>query len=180
MKKILFIFALLTTLLLSNHLPAERIFNADGKHLNKEEDPGLQYQWKDPRTGDIVTREYPPANLYMRQVERRGNLIILEVERKVKFSEVGLQSTPPSVESSDTKLIDRCLDAARAQGGYKDPDSLKIEGEPLITFTPYTGAVRRAVTIHVNAKNSYGAYVGAKPVGCIFAADNETILKVIN
>lgn len=181
MKKTLTLIALLAILSMSAEA-AERTFDANGNLLNKEEDQGLQYQWQDPRTGKIVTKSYPPANLHMRQVERRGNLVILEVERKIKFSEAGLQKPPTSVESDDSEsdLVARCLDAAREMGGYKDPDSLKTEGQPLITFTPYKGAVRRAVTINVNAKNSYGAYGGSKPVGCIFAADNQTVLRVIN
>ncbi len=38
------------------------------------------YQWTDPKTGQVKSAHYPPANLEMRQVERRPDgIIVLEV-----------------------------------------------------------------------------------------------------
>lgn len=163
-------------------------FDANGKRLDPEPDRQREYQWKDPRTGQTVTKAYPPANLKMRQVGRSadGWVTYLEVEGQSKFEDAVNLSTPKSVQnhtednaSHDADyLAAKCLDYLRDQGGYKDPDSLKVDGKPRIGFTSATGEVRKRVFIMVNGKNSYGAYAGAKPVTCVIGVDDNVIAAV--
>jgi len=54
-----------------------------------------------------------------------------------------------------------CLDAIRY--GYKDPKSLTTEG--IVAHTTY-GDGHAEINMMVNAKNSYGGFVGAKPAFC--------------
>lgn len=154
------------------------IFSTIGRALAEE--PSTQYQWTDPKTGKIVTRDYPPANLKMRQVERRGNIVILEVIGKHKFADAVNLKTPQSAEitsHSDT-AIDNCLTEVRAKFVWKDRESVRIEGEPMKMTSTDTGEVRQALILLVNAKNSYGAYSGAKFFQCILGADHLTPIKV--
>ena len=156
------------------------LFNANGHRLNPPEEPSLQYQWTDPKTGQIITREYPPANLKMHQVERRGNLVILEIIGKHKFADAVNLKTPQSAEtaSQPSTAINNCLTAAQERFAWKDRESVRIEGEPIKTTSTDTGEVRQALILSVNAKNSYGAYSGAEYFQCILGTDNLTPIKV--
>ena len=144
------------------------------------EELSTQYQWTDPKTGKVVTRDYPPANLQMRQVERRGNIVILEVLGKHKFSDAVNLNTPQSAQiaSQPSTAINNCLTAAREKFAWKDRESVRIEGEPIKTTSTDTGEVRQALILSVNAKNSYGAYGGAEYVQCILGTDHLTPIKV--
>lgn len=159
-------------------------FDADGRRLDPPEAQQRQYQWTDPNTGKTVTRPYPPANLQMRQTGKSpdGMMVYLEVIGGTRFSDVPLQQAPDnsSLVNEAARLADACLDVARQAGRYKDPDSLRIEGYPVVGFSTETGEVRRTVSIGVNGKNSYGAYAGAKPLTCIFGSDNQTVIEWLN
>ena len=75
------------------------IFDADGNLISKE--PEIRYQWIDPKTGQTVTKPYPPANLQMRQVERRSDgTVILEIIGKTKFADV--ITKPPTLNASSS------------------------------------------------------------------------------
>jgi hypothetical protein len=160
-------------------------FDANGKRLDPEPDRQREYQWKDPRTGETVTKTYPPANLKMRQTGRSadGWITYLEVEGKAKFEDAVNLSTPQSTENADqseSALSAQCLSELAGHRHYKDPNSLRIEGTPHLGFSTATGEVRRSVTMLVNGKNSYGAYAGAKHVTCVFAADNKKVLLSVS
>lgn len=77
-------------------------FDAQGNRLDTPEKEGLSYQWVDPKTGKTVTKPYPPANLQMRQVERRGNLVILEVLGTHRFADSVNLNTPKSAGSGSS------------------------------------------------------------------------------
>lgn len=159
-------------------------FGADGRRLDPPEDRQRQYQWKDPVTGKAITKPYPPANLQMRQAGKSddGMTVYLEVIGETRFADVPAQKAPDATKeiAKEEKLIATCLSAACRSSGYKDPDSLKVEGSPLFGVETYTGEVRRSVQVDVNAKNSYGAYAGAKSVTCIFGSDNQTVIEILN
>jgi len=160
---------------------AQTVFDANGRRLNAPQEPSTQYQWTDPKTGKVITREYPPANLQMRQVERRGDLVILEVIGAHKFSDAINLATPKSVEEKEKSggsALDNCVTKIRDKYSWKDPDSVRVDSEPSKTMTTATGEVRQALIIKINAKNSYGAYAGAKTYRCIIGADNSTPISI--
>lgn len=144
------------------------------------DDAPLQYQWADPKTGKVVTKDYPPANLQMRQVDRRGNLIILEVIGQSKFSDAINLATPKSAKAdqSSGSPLENCISMIRRQHNRKDPESVRIEGAPAKIVATATGEVRNALLLDVNAKNSYGAYGGSKLYRCILGADNVTPIDI--
>ncbi|TVL34490.1 DUF4124 domain-containing protein [Shewanella xiamenensis] len=77
--------------------------------------------------------------------------------------------TPPAKLSSDTvsasELIDQCVAYFKRAGDFKDPDSIKVESHYFDWLQDDSGA-RRVLQIKVNAKNSYGAYVGGEYRPC--------------
>lgn len=167
-----------------------QVFDSDGRRLDSPLQPKVIYQWTDPKTGKSITSEIPPpTNLNVREIDRRkegiNTVVILEATLKekdpgppkgsveVKYKGMPEKKAPQAADASAT-----CLSAARDRIAYKDPDSLRIEGPPIIRYTTATGEVRQSITIMVNAKNSYGAYAGAKPVTCILGADNATVISV--
>lgn len=173
------IVALIWIVLLTKPIMAAE-FDAQGNRLDPPEDKSLSYQWVDPKTGKTVTKPYPPANLQMRQVERRGNLVILEVIGAHRFADSVNFATPKSTEAAHDSgsATESCLNAIREKYNWKDPDSVRIEGQPLPGVSKKTGEARKCLTLTVNAKNSYGAYSGSKPITCILGTDHQTVIQV--
>lgn len=171
--------------------------SAIGQVLNSEDRrPGssLQskviYQWTDPKTGKPVRAEYPPStNLSVREISRQkegiNTIVILEVKQKEKDSfflmDDGKEPKKDGTTDKKASYTDAsaaCLAAAKERITYKDPSSLRIEGTPKVDYTTATGVVRQSITIMVNAKNSFGAYTGAKPVTCVLGTDNITVIAI--
>lgn len=155
-------------------------FDAQGNRLDKPQEPETQYQWVDPKTGRTVTKPYPPANLQMQQVERRGNVVILEVLDTDRFVDSVNLATPKATEAAQDSgtATESCPNAIREQYNWKDLDSVRIEGQPLSGVSTKTGEARKCLTLIVNAKNSYGAYSGSKPITCILGTDHQTVIQV--
>lgn len=173
------IVALLGSMMLAGSVMAAE-FDAHGNRLDKPEEVATQYQWVDPKTGKTVTKPYPPANLQMRQVEQRGNVVILEVIGASKFADTINLATPKSAGAAQDSgtAAESCVNAIREQYNWKDPDSVRIEGQPLPGVSNRTGETRNCLTLMVNAKNSYGAYSGSKPITCILGTDHQSIIQV--
>lgn len=156
--------------------------------LAQKEPPDLRYQWTDPKTGQVIIKDYPPANLIVREVERRPDgLVILEVlpnDAPSRYGAGEVQGTLPyqskkSNLPSDEELGQRCLEAARHSLAYFDPQSIRMEGTPQMRWAAIPGiGARQQIVIMVNAKNRYGGYVGAKPVVCTLRGDSQTIQEV--
>lgn len=70
--------------------------------------------------------------------------------------------------------IELCLSSLKKAHSYKDPDSIKIEGEPKMLH--YSNG-NYSLIIDINAKNSYGGYVGAKTNVCYF--DDKGVLQEV-
>ena len=166
-----------------------QVFDSEGRRLDSSLQPKIIYQWTDPKTGKAVTSEIPPpTNLNVREIDRRkegiNTVVILEATLKEKDPGPPKGSVAVKYKGSEKKepqaadAIAACLSAARDRIAYKDADSLRVEGPPIIRYTTATGEVRQSITIMVNAKNSFGAYAGAKPVTCILGADNATVIAV--
>lgn len=106
------------------------------------------------------------------------------------------QDTPCDTASKSSKLIDwsggpstpaaatpgiAACQAALATQGFFDPSSVKILGTTKAGFDVifYTNVPTTAkkFLLMVNAKNRYGAYVGAKPYTCYTSEDEMRVLK---
>lgn len=73
------------------------------------------------------------------------------------------RAMPESYRPATQAEIDSCIEALKNQYSYKDPESLRIENEPVIGV--YSSGLEEAMLM-VNAKNSWGAYAGADLVRC--------------
>lgn len=74
------------------------------------------------------------------------------------------ESTPVTQDQ-----LDACLVLAKAASGWKDGESVRFENEH--TWGTYYN--KKMLYVGVNAKNSFGAYVGTKLAGCLADADNK-------
>ena len=62
-----------------------------------------------------------------------------------------------------------CLDAIRPS--LKDPESARVEAV-------HPGLKPGEINMLVNAKNSYGAYAGAKPYVCTLSPDGKRVVDI--
>jgi hypothetical protein len=62
-------------------------------------------------------------------------------------------------------LVEQCTASLRLSGGFKDPESIQVEGYSLDWLEDDSGA-RRVIQMNINAKNSYGGYGGVKSYPC--------------
>lgn len=74
-----------------------------------------------------------------------------------------------------------CLEAIKST--LKDPASARIElvtKDSIVDVTTADGKVQPAQkhSLSVNAKNSYGAYAGAKPYRCLLTVDERRVIDV--
>ena len=77
---------------------------------------------------------------------------------------MNIETGKPSVTRKATaEEIDECIRLIKIAHNFKDPDSLKIEGD---AFTLEYPSGRKEILFSLNGKNSYGAYAGAKPAYC--------------
>lgn len=79
------------------------------------------------------------------------------------------------------KAMELCEAGIRAAGGWKDPDSLKIEVVRMGFTTINLHDVSTMVVQYgasVNGKNSFGAYTGSKPAMCYFDQTETRLLSV--
>lgn len=77
---------------------------------------------------------------------------------------------PMKAREATPEEIAECLRWVKAVSLYKDPDSAKIEGTPVVGYY----AVRpTTLYMNVNAKNSYGGYAGAKIKTCTINEKGE-------
>lgn len=79
--------------------------------------------------------------------------------------------TPPAKLHSgentvnEDELVSQCVEVLKHYAGFKDPDSVKVEGHFFDWLQDDSGA-RRVLQIKINAKNSYGAYAGSEFYPC--------------
>lgn len=75
-----------------------------------------------------------------------------------------------------------CKERAPRAVSWKDPESVRIgevvPGKVVDVNVDGTSHRARYFTVRVNAKNSYGGYVGEKPMGCYVSVDGTRIVKV--
>ena len=68
-------------------------------------------------------------------------------------------------------LVNDCYNYALDNIEWKDRSSVRLEGESSALDTTLDGVTEHTVSIHLNAKNSFGAYGGPKSVRCEIAGD---------
>lgn len=83
----------------------------------------------------------------------------IERERRIQRLAESEKREPTGIEIED------CLALLKKQYAFKDPESVRVEGEK--TIIVYKDG-ERFLSLNVNAKNSYGAYAGAKQVFCMY------------
>lgn len=66
---------------------------------------------------------------------------------------------------NEDELVSQCVEVLKHYAGFKDPDSVKVEGHFFDWLQDDSGA-RRVLQIKINAKNSYGAYAGGEFYPC--------------
>jgi hypothetical protein len=81
--------------------------------------------------------------------------------------ETGKASTTRKATDEEAE---QCLTAIKTIYKYKDPDSLRIEGDAFVNVYP---SGRKEILFSMNGKNSYGAYAGAKPAVCKYKANGQ-------
>lgn len=90
--------------------------------------------------------------------------------------------TPPAKLHSgentvnEDELVSQCVEVLKRYAGFKDPDSIKVEGYFYDWLQDDSGA-RRVLQLKINARNSYGAYAGGKYQPC-FLNYSGTLLSV--
>ena len=101
---------LLIALISSSAMAME--FDANGKRLDNQNPPVRQYRWTDPKTGKIVIKAYPPANLPMRQVKRSPDGLMTDLEVIVEEAPSNLEATVAASKLSSD-----------AQGGLRESET---------------------------------------------------------
>lgn len=90
-------------------------------------------------------------------------------------------SAPDPLQEVQT-IEDRCVAMIRATGDFKDPESLRVEAATVgsAAAIDYKGQtiVGYRYYLTINAKNSYGAYAGAKTWVCELSQHDKKVLNV--
>lgn len=75
-----------------------------------------------------------------------------------------------------------CTEQGPARLAWKDPESLRVGSATGGTMTTFkignTSVGARLFFVDVNAKNSYGAYAGARSLHCYTSEDGRRILEI--
>lgn len=104
------------------------------------------------------------------RLEKRNAAIRAE-QQHIKEQEEAEKLAAAKVREPTTEEKDNCLNVLKNTYNFKDPESMRIEGNPGTILFADGG---KKVFIKVNAKNSYGAYAGAKNYVCNFSPDGRT------
>lgn len=75
----------------------------------------------------------------------------------------GYSNREGKTRQATDKEVTECIRLIKIAHTYKDPDSLRVEGNAYVTTYP---SGRWEILFQLNGKNSYGAYAGAKPAYC--------------
>ena len=105
-------------------------------------------------------------------------MLLISCTVPVKQSDIDAANYPtkPTQRESDTQI------RAHLNSVLKDPDSVKMECQPIRKGWARQYRDREAefgwiASCMVNAKNSYGTYVGSKPYYFLFTTNGLTVVK---
>ena len=113
---------------------------------------------------------------------RRTEQQVKIAEEKAKYLEAFKKAQAKIVESDDpelTKLVLQkgCLRHILDTHSFKDPDSVRLEGAKY-GWVVNDSLPRYAILLDINAKNSWGAYAGAKQYRCFLSEDGQRLNDV--
>jgi len=103
---------------------------------------------------------------------------------KIIFSDTacsGTEAEPVRIEKTvqpptQEEALQKCYQLHSSHPvGYKDRESLRMEGGHVEWVAVRGIGAVRMLTVLINAKNSYGAYAGPKPNNCLWMADGRII-----
>lgn len=111
----------------------------------------------------------------LRRTEQQAKI----AEEKAKYLEAFKMAQAKIIESDDpelTKLVLQkgCLRHVLDTHSFKDPDSVKVEGAKY-GWVVNDSLPRYAILLDINAKNSWGAYAGAKQYRCFLSEDGQRL-----
>jgi hypothetical protein len=99
-------------------------------------------------------------------------------EARVDVIEV--QSTAPTPLASNQDLAQRCTQSTLVE--FKDPDSVQILAVGRLTAEVIdyanTRLIANVLPIQINARNSYGGYVGATWYKCYISQNDKKVLAM--
>ena len=125
---------------------------------------GAFYEWKDPETGKYKAGNKPPEGVeHWLDGQRPGAGGAKPPESKPQVNQEPVKPTETRRATADE--VTECLKFIKTNYGYKDPESVKIEGD---AYTLVYFAGDKHVLVNANGKNSFGAYAGAKLVTCFY------------
>jgi hypothetical protein len=102
-----------------------------------------------------------------------------DLDMKLAVATLTLAAMSAAAQTTPARLL--CLDTIRTT--LKDPASARIElvtKDSIVDVTGLDGKVQPAqkYSLLVNAKNSFGAYTGAKPYRCLLTVDERRVIDV--
>lgn len=129
-----------------------------------------------------VFKEQEAARKLLQQERAR---VAKEEEDRLKAELDALRGRPKPDDATIKANFDRCESAIKLR--LKDPMSAVFEQrhrlqEPMITPNPKAGkkVLAHAYLVSVNAKNSFGGYVGFKGYTCYFNVEEDAILFILD
>jgi hypothetical protein len=82
-------------------------------------------------------------------------------------------SAEPTTRKATKVELRSCLSSLRHSIGWKDRESIRVEGD---TTVVQHGALKGSILlVPINAKNTYGAYVGAEIMYCRLNSKGKTL-----
>lgn len=117
-----------------------------------------------------------------RQEEKQKEWLAEEARRKDEQLRALQAAQAKLVEPDDPELTKAVLEKACLRHvlnthAFKDPESVRVEGSEL-AWKVDDAIPRYVILVNVNAKNSWGAYTGAKPYQCFLSEDGLRLSDV--
>lgn len=130
-----------------------------------------------------LTAAFIQSDVIAQQVYKCGTIYSqIPCDKTAEMVKITRDSRTPTQTDFNGKEL--CKIAVPRLASLKDPDSAKVEfvsaseseviryaGEPIVA---------RKYSVLMNAKNSYGAYTGAKAYSCYLSEDRTRILSVVS
>lgn len=154
------------------------------KLAEKEEADRIAAEEAERQRQLIITKEREAAEERNRklQEERRKERLAEEAKRSAAQLQAFERAQAKLVEPDDPELTKvmlekACLRHVLKTHAFKDPESVRIEGSEL-AWKVDESFPRYLILVNVNAKNSWGAYTGAKQYPCFLSEDGLRLSDV--
>jgi hypothetical protein len=103
---------------------------------------------------------------------------------KTVFSDTacsGIEAEPMHVDNtasaapSEEEATQRCFALHQNFGAWFDRPSIRMEGHSVKWVTVKDVGARQLISVMINGKNRYGAYVGSSPYNCLWMPDGRVL-----